>query len=103
MMEDFCFAHGAQWTMKGPDKVWGCDLPGKLPCSAGGCQEMLSLLGADLIRQVSLHTWQSALTVAKLEPQWLFFHFGPLSSRLSSLDSKSKTVKARKDGVGNGS
>lgn len=52
--------------MRGLGELWGCDLPGKLPCCAGWCQVMLSLPGADLIRQVSLHTWQSALTVAKL-------------------------------------
>lgn len=90
--------------MRGPGEVWGCDLPGKIQCSAGGCQEMGSLLGADLIRRLfSLHTWQSILTLAKLEPQWLFFHFGSLPFRLGSLDLKSKTVKPQTDGVGNGS
>lgn len=103
-MEDFCFAHGGKWTMREPGVGWGCDLPGKIQCSARGCQEMLSLLGADLIRRVfSLHTWQSTLTLAKLEPQWLFFHFGSLPFCLGSLDLKSKTVKPQKNGVGNGS
>lgn len=46
---------------------------------------------------------QSTLTLAKLEPPWLSFHFGSLPFHLGSLDLKSKTVKPQKDGVGYGS
>lgn len=72
----FILLMGQKGLQRDRGEVWRCDLPRRIRCHAGECQEMPSLWEADLIRfGLALHEWHRTLTLAALEPPSLALHF----------------------------